>query len=147
MASGEHAGSVRLGSYSALVSPGPTNMVTWSQYSCDEGGIMGDGSVIMNRSQQPPRGPDIFLVTLNGGVFDMLSSQKSCSFGNIFYQKLKQMQHVQHRWITFQIDEMSELSQNYNKTPPGSSPAKLLIIYLKRSKDLIIMRSDTLTNK
>ena len=29
--------------------------------------------------------------------------------------------HVQHRWITFQIDEMSELSQNYNKTPPGTT--------------------------
>ena len=29
-------------------------------------------------------------------------------------------QHVQHRWITFQMDEMSELSQNYNKTPPPS---------------------------
>lgn len=27
-------------------------------------------------------------------------------------------QHVQHRWITFQIDELSELSQNYNNTPP-----------------------------
>ena len=44
-------------------------------------------------------------------------------------------QHVQHRWITFQIDEMSELSQNYNKTPPpGSSPSCSLF----NSKDLKI---------